>query len=67
MFVLPVSLKVMSCWQFFIRAEINFGRLPLSLSLSVCLEEEGDKSDKFFLLSVGAKWSAEKGKYIYGC
>lgn len=32
--------------QFFICAEINFGRLPLSLSLSVCLEEEDDESDK---------------------
>lgn len=35
------------CGQFFICAEINFGRLPLtpSLSLSLCLEEEDNKSD----------------------
>lgn len=33
--------------QFFIPAEINFSGLSLSLSLSVCSEEEDNKSDKF--------------------
>lgn len=41
------SLKAMLSCQSLIRAEINFVRLPPSVSVSVWLDEDDNKSDKF--------------------